>query len=136
MAMHTSLRQRWWMAMREWVVTLACRERPIFMITSRYEEKHAWQGRLRFMTAYVLAGQARISGSAYLCGRAAIAGNAAIAEDAHFQVFETLETFEDSVELIRTALPNGEYGAQNQNGWNVPFRFRRCVPRKCACGHR
>ena len=83
-----------------------------------------------------VGGQARISGSAYLCGRAAIAGNAAIAEDAHFQVFETLETFEDSVELIRTALPNGEYGAQNQNGWNVPFRSRRCVPRKCACGHR
>ena len=41
--------------MREWVVTLACWERPIFMITSRYEEKHAWQERLRFMTAYVLA---------------------------------------------------------------------------------
>ena len=46
---------RWWMAMREWVVTLACWERPIFMITSRYEEKHAWQERLRFRTAYVLA---------------------------------------------------------------------------------
>ena len=57
-----------------------------------------------------VGGQARISGSAYLCGRAVIAGNAAIAEDAHFQVFETLD--EDSVELIRTALPNGEYGAQ------------------------
>ena len=57
-----------------------------------------------------VGGQARISGSAYLCGRAAIA------EDAHFQVFETLETFEDSVELIRTALPNGEYGAQVRIG--------------------
>ena len=55
MAAHTSLRQRWWMAMREWVVTLACRERPTFMITSRYEEKHAWQERLHFMIAYVLA---------------------------------------------------------------------------------
>ena len=63
-----------------------------------------------------VGGQARISGSAYLCGRAAIAGNAAIAEDAHFQVFETLETFEDSVELIRTRLPNGEYGAQVRIG--------------------
>lgn len=61
-----------------------------------------------------VGGQARISGSAYLCGRAVIAGNAAIAEDAHFQVFETLD--EDSVELIRTALPNGEYGAQVRIG--------------------
>ena len=85
--------------------TLACWERPIFMITSRYEEKHAWQERLRFMTAYVLAVRRAYPGRLIYVGRAVIAGNAAIAADAHFQVFETLETFEDSVELIRTALP-------------------------------